>query len=637
MPYSSTSKINTMKLFFHFNILLLFVSLAVSAQENQIAVNSKISKVTVFISGAQVQRQTESIDIPQGVSLLVFSGLSSAIEAQSIQAKGEGNFTILSVTQQKNFLLEKKNSEQKTTYLNTISTLNDKIAELRNESEVYKAEEEMLIKNQVVMGPNINYDLAKLKLALDFQKQRLSEAKNKQISIQKEIVKLQIEQHKYNKQLVEIDGQSLKNSNDVVVKVAAKATTKGKFGLTYMVKNAGWYPTYDIRAKDVSSPIELVYKANVTQNSGEDWRNVKLTLSSGNPTTSNTKPDLQPYSLGFISAGYFGTGGASAIRLVKGKVVGANDNLAIAGVSIRVKNTSVAAVTDANGNFTLQIPLGGNVLVFSCIGFQSQEQIITSNQMIVRLKEDEQSLSDVVVTGYGNAKSKETAANSPKLMIRGVSALTSNAVEVNTVEKQTNVTFDIQNPYTILSDGKQFTVDIGNYDFKADYEYYAAPKVSDDAFLTAKINGFNDINLISGEASIFFEGTFLGKTLLDVQNASDTLTFSLGVDKNVVIKREKQKDFNEKQFIGSSQRDNRHFVIDIKNRKSQSINLIVQDQLPVSTSSDITIEQQELSKAQLDEATGLLTWKMLIQPNEQKKLTLKYQVKYPKNRPINIE
>ena len=66
--------------------------------------------------------------------------------------------------------------------------------------------------------------------------------------------------------------------------------------------------------------------------------------------------------------------------------------------------------------------------------------------MIVRLKEDEQSLSDVVVTGYGNAKSKETAANSPKLMIRGVSALTSNAVEVNTVEKQTNVTFDIQNP-----------------------------------------------------------------------------------------------------------------------------------------------------------------------------------------------
>lgn len=626
-----------MKFFFRFNILLLFVSLAALGQETQVPVNSKITNVTVFISGAQVHRQTESIDIPQGVSLLVFSGLSSAIETQSIQAKGEGNFTILSVTQQKNFLLEKKNSDQKTSYLNTITSLNDKIAELRNESDVYKAEEEMLVKNQVVMGPNVNYDLAKLKLALDFQKQRLSEAKNKQIAIGKEIAKLQLELNKYNKQVVEIDGQNLKNSNDVVVKVSAKTATKGKFGLTYMVSNAAWYPTYDIRAKDVSSPIELVYKANVTQNSGEDWRNVKLTLSSGNPTTNNTKPDLQPYKLGFNSAGYFGTGGNAAITLVKGRVVGADDSQTLPGVVVRVKNTSVATITDASGNFSLQIPTGSNVLTFSYIGFQTIEQPINSNQMNIRLEPSINALNEVVVTGYGAARPKAKEASNDKIMIRGISSLTSNAVEVNTIEKQTNITFDIQNPYTILSDGKQFTVDIGNYDFKADYEYYAAPKISEDAFLTAKINGFNEVNLISGEASIFFEGTFLGKTLLDIQNASDTLTFSLGVDKNVVIKREKQKDFNEKQFIGSSQRDNRHFVIDIKNRKSQPINLIVQDQLPVSTSSDITIEKQELSKAQLDEATGLLTWKMLMQPNEQKKLTLKYQVKYPKNRPVNIE
>ena len=447
---------------------------------------------------------------------------------------------------------------------------------------------------------------------------------------------MQLELNKYNKQAVEIDGQNLRNANDVVVKVSTKTATKGKFGLTYMVSNAAWYPTYDIRAKDVSSPIELVYKANVTQNSGEDWRNVKLTLSSGNPTTNNTKPDLQPYKLGFNSAGYFGTGGNAVITLVKGRVVGADDNQTLPGVAVRVKNTSVATVTDASGNFSLQIPSGSNVLTFSYIGFQMLEQPINSNQMNIRLQPDQQLLAEVVVAGYGAKKSKETAA-STQIRLRGMSSLTSNAVEVNTVEKQTNITFDIQNPYTILSDGKQFTVDIGNYDFKADYEYYAAPKISEDAFLTAKINGFNEVNLISGEANIFFEGTFLGKTLLDIQNASDTLTFSLGVDKNVVIKREKQKDFNEKQFIGSSQRDNRHFVIDIKNRKSQPINLIVQDQLPVSTSSDITIEKQELSKAQLDEATGLLTWKTLIQPNEQKKLTLKYLVKYPKNRPVNIE
>ncbi len=625
-----------MKHFFRFNMLLLFFSFAAVAQETQIPVNSKINHVTVFISGAQVQRQTESVDIPQGVSQLVFSGLSSAIEAQSIQAKGEGNFTILSVTQQKNYLLERKNSDQKTAYLTNITDLTDKIAGLRNESEVYKAEEEMLVKNQVVMGPNVNYDLVKLKQALDFQKQRLTEAKNKQVNINKEIIKLQLELDKYRKQISEIDGKGLKNSNDVVVKVSAKVATKGKFQLTYMVNNAGWYPTYDIRAKDVSSPIELVYKANVSQSSEEDWKNVKLTLSSGNPTTNSVKPSLAAYNIGFVSAGYYGTGTNTMIRSVKGRVISAEDNLPLHGAAVRVKSTSVATVTDANGNFSLQIPLGANTLEFSYIGFDMKEQPINNSQFTIRMEPSTATLNEVVVTGYGSAAKQMKEAPAP-IRIRGLNSMTSNAVEVNTVEKQTNVTFDIQNPYTILSDGKQFSVDIGNYDFKADYEYYAAPKISSEAFLTAKINGFNDINLISGEANIFFEGTFLGKTLLDIQNASDTLTLSLGVDKNVLIKREKQKDFNERQFIGSAQRDSRHFVIDIKNRKSQVVNLIVQDQLPISTNNDITVEKQEISKAQLDETNGILTWKISLQPNEQKKLVLKYQVKYPKNKPINIE
>lgn len=625
-----------MKNFLFFNVLALFISLNTIAQETQIPVSSKISNVTVFISGAQVYRQTESIDIPQGVSQLVFAGLSSVIETQSIQAKGEGNFTILSVTPQKNFLLEKKNSEQKNSYLKSITELNDKIAALRNESEVYKAEEEMLVKNQVVMGPNVNYDLLKLKQALDFQKQRLTEAKNKQIDINKEIIKLQLDLDKYKRQVNEIDGKGLKNANDVIVKVSAKAATKGKFQLTYMVSNAGWYPTYDIRAKDVSSPIELVYKANVSQNSEEDWRNVKLTLSSGNPTTNNVKPNLGTYNIGYLSAGYFGNGTNSAIRSVKGKVIAADDNQPILGVAVRVKNSSVGTVTDAAGNFSLQLPLGANALVFSFIGFDTQEQLIRANQMNVRMENSSQLLQEVVVTGYGDSRSKKEYAAAP-VKQREVSAMSSNAVEVITVEKQTNVTFDIQNPYTILSDGKQFSVDIGNYDFTADYEYYTAPKISSEAFLTAKISGFNEINMISGEANIFFEGTFLGKTLLDIQSASDTLTLSLGVDKNVIVKREKQKDFNERQFLGSSQRDSRHFVIDIKNRKSQAINLIIQDQLPVSTNNEISVEKQEISKAQLDESNGILTWKMLLQPNEQKKLVLKYQVKYPKNRPINIE
>lgn len=93
--------------------LLVLAGFRTNAQEPQLNVNSKITNVTVFMQGAQVQRQSDQVDVPQGVSLLVFSGLSSSIETQSLQAKGEGNFTILSVGKQRNFLLEKKNRNRK--------------------------------------------------------------------------------------------------------------------------------------------------------------------------------------------------------------------------------------------------------------------------------------------------------------------------------------------------------------------------------------------------------------------------------------------------------------------------------------------------------------------------------------------
>ena len=624
------------KLFVAISPLLISVAFA---QEKQLSVNSKINEVTVFMNGAQVERLSDQVDIPQGVSLLVFSGLSASIETQSLQAKGDGNFTILSVARQNNFLIEKKKSAQKEELYEKSTSISDKMTNVRNEIAVYKAEEEMLMKNQTVMGPNVNYDLVKLRAALDFQRVRLSDTKAKLTSLEKSLQQLQQEFTKINQQVAEVDGKAIGNSNDVVVKVSAKAATKGKFSLSYLVKNASWYPTYDIRAKDVVSPIQLIYKANVSQNTGEEWKNVKLILSSGNPSNNNEKPNLTPYRLGYLSAGYtFFNPATAALNVAKGRVLAANSGEAIPGVSVRVKNTSVATVTDAGGNYSLQLPSGANILEFSYIGFQSQELAASTSPLTVRLREEAQMLQEVTVAPYGQKKSvaDAMAGSAPGIKIRGMSTMSSVPLEVENKEQQTNVTFEIKLPYTILSDGKQATVEIGNHDFKAEYEYYAVSKIAPTAFLTAKIIDFSAANLMSGEANIFFEGTYLGKSLLDAQY-SDTLTLSLGADKNVLVKREKQKGYTQRQFIGSAQKEARHFVIDVKNKKSQTINLTIEDQLPLSTDGDISIDRQELSKAKVDEATGKLTWQFLLKPNEQQRIDLKYQVKYPKNRPINIE
>jgi uncharacterized protein (TIGR02231 family) len=145
------------------------------------------------------------------------------------------------------------------------------------------------------------------------------------------------------------------------------------------------------------------------------------------------------------------------------------------------------------------------------------------------------------------------------------------------------------------------------------------------------------LNLLSGEANIFFEGAYLGKTLINVENTSDTLTVSLGVDKNLIVKRTQQKDLNEKSLMGSNFRATRSFVYQILSRKLVPVTLNLEDQIPVSNSSEVTVEKMELSGANLEANTGALTWTLQLLPNDKKELNVTYQVKYPKNKPVQLE
>ncbi|MBC8054467.1 MAG: mucoidy inhibitor MuiA family protein [Sphingobacteriaceae bacterium] len=604
------------------------------SQERQIKAESKIVSVTVFINGAEIRR-VSSVDIPAGISQIVFSGLSPEIEPQSIQAKGEGNFTILSLNRQNNFLEEQKYTQEVLDLNTKIESIQDVIAQQQNQIAVLKSEEEMLIKNQVVSGNTTGLDLAKLKAALDFHRLRLAEAKNQQLVIQQRITKNQESLNSLRKQLNELRSKSRNTTSDIVVKVSSKVALRSGFTLSYLVKNANWYPTYDLRAKDISSPIDLVYKANVSQRTGEDWKDVKLILSSGDPSVGGVKPELQPYFIGYniVNSRFQG-----AINGVQGTVRDSHDGQPLIGVSVGLKGTTIGTVSDVNGNYSLQLPANASTLQFRYIGYKSLDLQVTSATLDASLEPAAQVLEEVVIVGYGGSNKNESGVPgaNKQIRIRGLSSLTT-PVHVESRENQTNIQFSIQNPYTILSDGKQFTVDIGQYQIPATYQYYSVPKLKPDVFLNASIVDYNEVNLLSGEANIFFEGTFLGKTIIDVQNSSDTLNISLGVDKNVIVTREKQKSFNDKQLLGSSQRANRGFVIDLKNRKSQFVNLIIEDQIPVSNTGEVTVEKDEFSGGKLDETNGKVTWSLKLQPNEQKKLELKYKVKYPKNKTVNLE
>jgi len=613
-------------------VSLFFITIAAQADDQKIV--SKVQKVVVFLNGAQVTR-TAMVHISPGNSILIFENISPGIDVQSIQVHANGEFTILSVKHELNFLNEQIKQQRIEDLRAKQKNIKDKIDLQNGLASIYQEEENMLVKNQMIAGQNTGLDIIKLKQALDFQTERLTALKKKEQENTAQIVDLNKELLKYNQQIAELNKGASTATSNILVTVSSKAALQTDFTLSYVVHNASWFPTYDVRAKNVNCPISISYKANVSQQSGEDWKNIKLTLSTGNPTVAGNKPELNPY---FLNYGMYYRPENGTMTAVSGRITGSDDGQVVPGATVRVKGSSVGAVSDANGNFTIQLPPNSQSLEVSFIGYTSQTVPITSPQLNVSLKPSSNALNEVVVTGYSSS-SESLDGRAAGIQIRGIATERKSTIPigVNKVENQTNIEFNIAMPYSVPSDGKQYTVEINQLDIPAIYEYAVAPKLSTDVFLTARLTDWNKYNFLSGEANLFFEGTFIGKSLINTDATTDTLNLSLGTDKNIVVTRTSLKDLSERQSLGSNKKETRDWQIEVKNRKSQPINLLVEDQVPVSQNSSIEVEIQELSGGQLDKLTGKVIWKLALKPEDNKKIELKYLVKYPKSQSVIIQ
>lgn len=620
--------------------IFLFVSVSQFAQLKKQTLESKISKVTVFLEGSQVERIAK-INLPAGKQELVFNNISPNIEKQSIQVKAGGNLTVMGVTHQQNFLKEQQKQDEIKEVEEKKENILSSINREKNQLQVYKQEESMMIKNQGIGGNN-GIRAADLKDAADFQRARLTEIYQKQMDIERGIKKMETELGKLNLQLIVLNQKADHSTSEIMVTIMAKENTTANFTVTYLVKNSGWYPTYDIRVKDISSPINLQYKANVFQNSGEDWKDVKLFLSTGNPKDKNDKPEIDPWYLRFqaykpvvISKGSTAIYGSSS-SFISGRIVD-EKGYPLVGASILVKGTKTGTTSDANGNFRLQADEGKNSVVVSSVGFESREFVANRNDVVnVSLAASQQSLQQVVVVGY----SAGSSSNSGDSYYREETTKRKKdltAIETITTYQPTTIVYELKDPYTVLNDGKTYTAEIDGFEIPALYEYYSVPKVEPDVYLTAKVIDWQELNLQPGDANLFFEGTYLGQTFLDVLNASDTLKLSLGKDKGVIAKRTLLKEFSSRKFLGSNKTESRQYEITVRNNKSQPINIIVEDQFPISTQKDIEVQDKKYEGAKLNDDNQKLTWTINLDAKKESKLGFRYEVKYPKEKILNLD
>lgn len=621
------------------NILLLSLifSNVFSQEIIEKEIKTDVTEVTVFLDGAQVVRK-KAVDLTKGKTIIKFVNLSPFIDAKSVQVKAEGELTVLSVNHQQNYLDKLEKSAELTDLEKQLEIIEDKIKLENTYLSIIKEELTFLQENRDIGGKNEQVSIINLQQTSEFYSRKLTSLKMKEIERNKTLKTLNEQKNNLQNQINTLTSKKEYPTGEILVKVDAKQTNKYSLELTYLVGNAGWFPSYDIRAKNVNEPVQLIYKANVKQDTKVDWSNVKLKFSSADPNVSGVAPELQTYFLNYntLPPTYKLTSNS-----VRGRVVDSNGE-PLPGANVIVQGTTIGTVTDLEGNYSITIPNNSSQLTYSFIGFNSKTLPITNTVMNIALEESEMELQEVVVVGYGSNKNVSEALQGrvsgvdvdKSIKIRGTSSL---SIPTAQVENQTTVDFEINTPYTVKSDNKNYTVDMEVYDLPAFYQYYCVPKVDKDAFLIANIIDWEKYNLLEGEANVFFEETYVGKTLLDVRYASDTLEISLGRDKKVSVNREKIKDFTDKQFIGNKKEETRAWKTTVKNNKNQTINMIILDQAPVSTIEEIEVNVQNISGAKQNSETGEIIWEFELKPNDKKDFELKYSVKYPKYRNLIVE
>ena len=275
-------------------LLCLITNLAFGQTVKEQLADSKIEKVTVFLSGAQIVRMAK-IAVASGKTEIRFNRITPYLDVNSIQVKSEGDVAIQSVTHEKDFLGAKPSIAEITKLENQRETIQDKIALDKSLLTVYKREEEMLIKNQLIVGQNTGLKAMDLKESVDFQRLRMTEVLAKQLEIDKIIKKAEIEALKITNQITQITGNRGEETSVVVVTVLSNNPTNVNFTMSYFVANTNWTPSYDLRVKDISKPLNLTFKANINQHSGEDWKDVKLSLSTGEPQKQGVAPVLNTW------------------------------------------------------------------------------------------------------------------------------------------------------------------------------------------------------------------------------------------------------------------------------------------------------------------------------------------------------
>jgi uncharacterized protein (TIGR02231 family) len=338
-------------------LILTFFASVIALAQKPIFTSAKVNAATVYSNGAELSQST-SLTLPKGTSEIVIKNVADYLNENTVQIGAPSSLTVLSVQFTQNYISEYEIDESNPAIKkvrDSITWVQKEIAKVQIDKVSHSKTVELLDKNQQVAGQNSGLNVTELIKLVDYYKTKRTELSNAITTFQEKENKLNEKLKRLNSKLeINTKNEEKTSRGKLILQVMNEVAGNVDLDINYMTNNASWQSFYDLRAENIKEPINMMYKAKVVQNTGIDWKKVKLTLSGGNPNQNNEAPILQTW---FLRYGYpvaYGNQNAK-MNTIQGKVSGLEVS------ADKMEESSISNYTTVNENqlnisFDIDIP-----------------------------------------------------------------------------------------------------------------------------------------------------------------------------------------------------------------------------------------------------------------------------------------
>lgn len=608
--------------------ITLIICLAIAATyiyaEN---VKGVLKRATVYFSGAELTH-TVNVSLRQGENSLTIEGLTPNIDVNSLKINVSNSVMVAASEFTTDYLTEKKSSDYIKKLKDSIDNYNAMIARLASAIKINTSSLELLkkgVENNLSNKTEGSTSMVKKHLTTAEITQSLDYYNNKAAALEKSIYDDNLKKTELSQKLTNLQAQLRQEQgkkgvfNGILnLNLVASYATNATVTVSYFTSQARWVPFYDMVVADVSKPVKLKGRSKVSQNTGIDWNNVNITLSTATPSKTKDAPVFDTWFLDFVynNYGYYGEMNKKMSNAITYDVAESKDDIALEEPALsKVKVRAVRSVSDAQ-----QI-----LYVVDGVPYDGDISEINPN-----------SIASTTVL-----KEAQATAMYGSRGAGGVVLITTKKMEdyIAVEEKNIAMEYKIDLPYTIPGNGKEQIIDLKDYSLSPEYKFYAAPKLDQNAFLVADFKDWEKLNILSGLANITYDGTYVGQTYLNTSQTNNVMSVTLGSDKRISVKREKLTDFSQVKILGSDTKVTLAYKITVKNNQNKSVKFTLKEQYPISSQKEIKVEllDKETTKPTYNkEDIGVVTWDFDLAAGESREFRIAYSVKYPKDKKINL-